>query len=91
MRKKYKVRIPVVEVLEFTGGMDNAHEIMTWVRESGLQSEWRGGIGTSQHIVIEGRDDYLYLNYGDFLAFHDRKFHQYSPEDFHMKYAEVTK
>lgn len=89
MRKKYKVRIPVVEVLEFTGGNESANEIMAWVRESGMMAEWRGGIGTSQHIVIEGKNDYLVLNFGDFLVVHDGGFHQYSAPDFHQKYEAV--
>jgi hypothetical protein len=76
----------VAHVMEFTGGRENAWEIMDWVRKDGYQASWRDA-GSAQTVTIDRGEDYIVMHLGEFLVRSwEAKYEHLVPTEFHKRY-----
>jgi hypothetical protein len=76
----------VAHVMKFTGGRQNAWEIMDWVRKDHFQANWRD-VGSAQTVTIDRGDDFIVMNLGDYLVrTWEGLFEHYVPVEFHKRY-----
>jgi hypothetical protein len=83
---EYLPRPIVAHVMKFTGGRQNAWEVMDWVRKDGFQASWRDA-GSAQSITIDRGDDYIVMELNDYLVRDwQGNFEHLVPVEFHKKY-----
>jgi hypothetical protein len=85
-QEEYLPKPIVVHAMKFTGGRENAWELMDWVRKEKYQANWYN-TGTSQNVIIDRGEDYIVVNLGDYLVRNwEGNFEHLLPVEFHKRY-----
>jgi hypothetical protein len=89
-QEEYLPKPLVAHVQEFTGGRQNAWEIMDWARKDQYQASWRDA-GTAQTVTIDRGEDYIVLHIGEFLVrTWDAKWHHFTADEFNKRYIKKS-
>lgn len=89
-QEEYLPKPIVAHAMKFTGGRQNAWEIMDWVRKDKYQATWRDA-GSAQTVTIDRGEDYIVMNLGDYLVrTWEGIFYHHVPVEFHKLYEPKT-